>query len=261
MSGTALSFLLSKGENLQRAGCGSLILLMLGFGLVLMLIESPAFWISLGVVIVVGVSAYLIWKQNKTSKNIEQMYALRPQLLKFTQGFEPLQNLYLSLQPGEKAFYERNNVSLLEYKSSGSTMSGGFLGGSLGLTDNIAITAGGFDGQTTQNPEEVTVIDIGKVIFTNQRVVFVGPNHSREFAFANLLDLNVSENGFTVRVSVSGQQKTSALQADAAEGLTPGFAFAMGVEMFQQGEETAKELASQILKDIETQYRKQISGK
>ena len=98
MSGTALSFLLSKGENLQRAGCGSLILLILGFGLVLMLIESPAFWISLGVVIVVGVSAYLIWKQNKTSKNIEQMHALRPQLLKFTKGFEPLEDLYLSLR-------------------------------------------------------------------------------------------------------------------------------------------------------------------
>jgi hypothetical protein len=33
------------------------------------------------------------------------------------------------------------------------------------------------------------------------------------------------------------------------------------VEVFQQGEDTAKELAAQILRDIETQYRKQVAGK
>ena len=246
---------------MQRAGCGSLILLILGFGLVLMLIESPAFWISLGVVIVVGVNAYLIWKQNKTSKNIEQMYALRPQLQKFTRGFEPIDDLYLSLKPKEIAFYQRGNVALFEYKSSGSTMSGGFLGGSLGLTNSIAVTGGGFEGQSTLNPEVATQIDVGRVIFTNQRVVFIGPNHTREFEFESLLDLDISENGFVARVSVSGQQKTSALRADAAEGLTPGFAFGIAAALFQQGEKDAKELAAQILRDIETQYRKQVAGK
>lgn len=112
---------------MQRAGCGSLILLMLGFGLVLMLIESPAFWITLAVVIAVGVISYFLWKKNKTSKNMEQLYALRPQLQKFTKGFEPIDDLYLSLKPKEVGFYQRGNVSLFEYKSSGSTMSGGFL--------------------------------------------------------------------------------------------------------------------------------------
>jgi hypothetical protein len=245
---------------MQRAGCGSLIVLILLFGLVLLLKESIFFWIAVVAIVSLGVISFFLIKKNRTAKNIEQLYALRPQLLEFSKGFAPLSGFYLTLKDGEKAFYERSGVSLLEYKSSGSTMSGGFLGGSLGLTDNIAITAGGFDGQTTQNPEEVNIIDIGKVTFTNQRVVFVGPNHSREFAFSNLLDLNVSENGFTVSVSVSGQQRTSALQADAAEGLTPGFAFAMGVEMFQKDEETAMELAAQILRDIETQYRNQVAG-
>ena len=245
---------------MQRAGCGSLILFLLVIAVVLMLIESPAFWIGLAVVIGVGVISYYLWKKDKTSKNMEQLYALRPQLLKFTKGFEQVPNLYLSLRPGEIAFYERNNVALLEYKSSGSTMSGGFLGGAIGVSSNVAITGGGFKGQTTSNPEAVTEIDNGRVVFTNQRAVFIGPNHTREFEFEKLLGLDVSENGFTVRASVSGQQKTSALQADAAGGLTPGFAFAMGVEMFQQGEETAKELAAQILRDIETQYRKQVAG-
>lgn len=230
-------------------------------GVFLMLIESIVFWVALVAVIGLGSLTYYLIKRNQTAKNVEQLYALRPQLYRFTQGFEPLQDLYLALQPGESAFYERNNLSLLEYKSSGSSMSGGFLGGGVGVSDSIAITGGGFQGQTTQNPEEVTITDIGKVIFTNQRVIFVGPNHTREFAFKNLLDLDISENGFSVRVSVSGRQKTSALQADAADGLTPGFAFAMAVELFQNGEEAAKEIAAQVLRDIETQYRQVVSSK
>jgi hypothetical protein len=244
---------------MQRAGCGSLVFLMLAVGVFLMLIESPVFWISLVVAIAVGVTTYILWKKDSAKKSMEQLYALRPELQKLSKGFEQLPNIYLSLRPREIAFYERNNVSLLEYKSSGSSMSGGFLGAGLGLTSNISITGGGFKGQSTLNPEVVTEIDNGKVIFTNQRAVFVGPNHTREFDFKDLLDLDVSENGYTVRAAVSGQQKTSALQADAAGGLTPGFAFAMGVEFFQQGEDTAKELAAQILNDIETQYRKQIA--
>ena len=245
---------------MQRAGCGSLVVMLLLFGVVLMLIESPAFWITLAVVIVVGVIAYFLWKKNKTSKNMEQLYALRPQLQKFTRGFEQIDDLYLSLRPKEIAFYQRGNVALYEYKSSGSTMSGGFLGGGLGLTDSISVTAGGFEGQSTLNPEVATQIDIGRVIFTNQRVAFIGPNHTREFEFEKLLDLDISENGFTVRVSVSGQQKTSALRADAAEGLTPGFAFGIAAALFQRGEQDAKDLAAQILRDIETSYRKQIAS-
>ena len=245
---------------MQRAGCGSLVVMLLLFGVVLMLIESPAFWITLAVVIAVGVIAYFLWKKNKTSKNMEQLYALRPQLQKFTRGFEQIDDLYLSLRPKEIAFYQRGNVALYEYKSSGSTMSGGFLGGGLGLTDSISVTAGGFEGQSTLNPEVATQIDIGRVIFTNQRVAFIGPNHTREFEFEKLLDLDISENGFTVRVSVSGQQKTSALRADAAEGLTPGFAFGIAAALFQRGEQDAKDLAAQILRDIETSYRKQIAS-
>jgi hypothetical protein len=246
---------------MQRAGCGSLIILFLILGALLVLLGSPGFWIILAIAIAVGAIVYFFSKRQKTRKNIEQLYALRPQLQRLTQGFEQLPSTYLSLQPGEVAFYERSNVSLLEYKSSGSSMSGGFLGGALGLTSNIAITGGGFQGQSTNNPESVTEIDNGRVVFTNKRAVFFGPNHTREFEFEKLLGLDVSENGYTVRAAVSGQQKTAALQADAAGGLTPGFAFAIGVELFQRGEEAAKALAAQVLRDIETQYRKQIAGK
>jgi len=74
------------------------------------------------------------------------------------------------------------------------------------------------------------------------------------------LDLNISENGFTVQAAVSGRQKTSALQASAEGGLPPGLPFAMGVEYFQQGEVDAKEVAQQFLRDVETQYRKYVAG-
>jgi hypothetical protein len=34
----------------------------------------------------------------------------------------------------------------------------------------------------------------------------------------------------------------------------------MGVEYFQQGEADAKEVAQQVLRDVETQYRKYVAG-
>jgi hypothetical protein len=210
--------------------------------------------------VVAMVFAYQLWKKKQINKSVEQLYALRPLLLKFSRGFEQLDGSYMSLKPGEIAFYERDGVQLLEYKSSGSTTSGGYLGGNLRLTDRISVSGGGFEGQTTRNPEEVAIIDTGKVTFTTQRAVFVGPNHTREFDFNKLLDLDISENGFTVRAAVSGRQKTSALQASAEGGLPPGLPFAMGVEYFQHGEAEAKEVAEQVLRDVETQYRKYVAG-
>jgi hypothetical protein len=222
--------------------------------------DNPwAIFLIVGAVVVL-VFAYQLWKKKQVNKNVEQLYALRPLLMKFSQGFEQLQGSYMSLRPGEIAFYERDGVQLLEYKSSGSSTSGGYLGGNLRLTDRISVSGGGFEGQTTRNPEQATILDTGKVTFTTQRVIFVGPNHTREFDFEKLLDLNISENGFTVRAAVSGRQKTSALQASAEGGLPPGLPFAMGVEYFQQGEADAKEVAQQVLRDVETQYRKYVAG-
>lgn len=246
----------------MQLGClgAAIVFIAIAFALIFIQ-DNPWVIYVIAIVIVALIGAFQLYKKKQNNKTIEELYALRPLLQKFTRGFEPITDLYISLRPKEFAFYERNNVSLYEYKSSGSTMSGGFLGGSLGITDNIAITGGGFEGQSTPNPEVATEIDNGRVIFTNQRVAFVGSNHTREFDFEKLLNLDIAPNGFIVKVSVSGQPKTSALRADASGGLTPGFAFGIAAALYQHGEEEAKALASQVLRDIETQYRALVAGK
>lgn len=245
---------------MQGVGCGAIALGIAALLGLMWLQENPN-----GIFLVIGfiaavIAAIAYWRKQVTKKNVEQLYSLRGQLREFEKGFKPIDGVYLSFQEGEFAFYERSDVALLEFKSSGSTTTGGYLGGNVSVSKNVSLSGGGYQGKTTRNEETSTVLDTGKAIFTNKRVVFVGPNHTREFDFDKLLDLDVSENGYTVRAAVSGRQKTSALQASAEGGLTPGFAFALGVELFQQGESVAKELAGQIASDIEGQYRKFIAG-
>jgi hypothetical protein len=82
-------------------------------------------------------------------------------------------------------------------------------------------------------------------------VVFVGPNHTREWDLSKLLGLEISDNGFQVSAGVSGRQKTSALAGDCLGMITPGFAFALAAEIFQEGADSARTLALEIASDIE----------
>ena len=98
------------------------------------------------------------------------------------------------------------------------------------------------------------MLDTGKAIFTNQRVIFVGPNHNREWELNKLLDLQIGDNGYEVTAAVSNRNKTSALAADAAGGITPGILFGIAVLLSKEDEEEARKLAGDIASHIETQY-------
>ena len=98
------------------------------------------------------------------------------------------------------------------------------------------------------------MLDTGKAIFTNQRVIFVGPNHNREWELDKLLDLQIGDNGYEVTAAVSNRNKTSALAADASTGITPGIAFAMAVLLSKEDEDEARKLAGDVASQIEAQY-------
>ena len=59
-------------------------------------------------------------------------------------------------------------------------------------------------------------------------------------------------NGFEVSVAVSSRPKTSALAGDCLGMITPGFAFALAVEIFQEGKESAQKLAIETAEQIKT---------
>ncbi|MDG2496979.1 MAG: hypothetical protein P8M68_02205, partial [Aquiluna sp.] len=80
-----------------------------------------------------------------------------------------------------------------------------------------------------------------------------GANHTREWDLSKLLGLQISDAGFEVSAAVSGRQKTSALAGDCLGMITPGIAFALAVEIFQEGKESAQKLALDAAEDIEGQ--------
>jgi hypothetical protein len=236
-------------------GCSTIGYFFLGLFLLFWLINNPGGWyFVLFVVLVVAAVAFALNK-SKQSQSIAALTAMAKELRQIENEIPKLTGSFLALEPGEFAFYERSNVQLREYKSPGRESSGGFGGVGVRLTQGISVGGGGYKGQSRAKPEELTVLDTGKAIFTNQRVIFVGPNHNREWELDKLLDLQIGDNGFEVSAAVSNRNRTSALAADASMGVTPGILFAIAVQLSKGQEDEARKTAGDIARQIEDQFK------
>ena len=232
---------------------GIVIFFILLFVGLVWLIANPVGWVFVG--LAVAGLAFFIYSLRKQSaaERVKAMGVMAEELRRLAKGFEPIEESYLSRKPGEYVFYERDQVELREYKSAGRATTGGYGGANYRLTQNLSVSGGGIKARSKTLPEESTTIDKGSAIFTNQRVVFMGDNHTREWDLSKLLGLQIGESGFEVSAAVSGRQKTSALAGDCLGMITPGIAFALAVEIFQEGKESAQELAIETAEDIERQ--------
>ena len=234
--------------------------LLLFFGLV-WLIANPVGWVFVGIGVAgIALLIYLLKKQS-TEERVKNMGVMAQELRRVAENFAPIEESYLSRRPGEYVFYERDQVELREYKSSGRATTGGYGGANYRLTQNLSVSGGGIKASSKALPEESTTIDNGSAIFTNQRVIFMGANHTREWDLSKLLGLQISDAGFEVSAAVSGRQKTSALAGDCLGMITPGIAFALAVEIFQEGKESAQQLAIETAEDIEGQIAARKAGK
>jgi len=234
--------------------------LLLFFGLV-WLIANPVGWVFVGIGVAgIALLIYLLKKQS-TEERVKNMGVMAQELRRVAENFAPIEESYLSRKPGEYVFYERDQVELREYKSSGRATTGGYGGANYRLTQNLSVSGGGIKASSKALPEESTTIDNGSAIFTNQRVIFMGANHTREWDLSKLLGLQISDAGFEVSAAVSGRQKTSALAGDCLGMITPGIAFALAVEIFQEGKESAQQLAIETAEDIEGQIAARKAGK
>ena len=234
--------------------------LLLFFGLV-WLIANPVGWVFVGIGVAgIALLIYLLKKQS-TEERVKNMGVMAQELRRVAENFAPIEESYLSRKPGEYVFYERDQVELREYKSSGRATTGGYGGANYRLTQNLSVSGGGIKATSKALPEESTTIDNGSAIFTNQRVIFMGANHTREWDLSKLLGLQISDVGFEVSAAVSGRQKTSALAGDCLGMITPGIAFALAVEIFQEGKESAQQLAIETAEDIEGQIAAREAGK
>jgi hypothetical protein len=233
--------------------CSGLIGLIAVILFFVWLTDNPG--VLLAFLIVAAIVGLIMWWRNRlaTDNRVREGFAMGRRIEALATNFAQLDDIALSLKPEEKAFYQIDGVQLREYRSGGSTYKGGYAGGNLNLTKGFSISAGGNKGKIVRNEEQVTTLDVGTAIFTTQRVIFAGPNHTREWEFSKLLNIDVEENGFVVSISSSNSQRTAALAGPMELGITPGVLFSIALEVYKEGEEAGKAFALKTAKQFQSE--------
>lgn len=233
--------------------CTALISLFAVILFFVWLMDNPAALLVF-LVIVAIVGLILWWRRRLAQDNrVREGHAMGRRLESLAAKLGPLNNIALSVRPEEKAFYQLDGVELREYRSGGSSYKGGYAGGNLSLTQGFSVSAGGNRGKLVRDQEAVTTLDVGTAIFTTQRVIFAGPNHTREWELSKLLNIDVGENGFEVSISSSNSQRTAALAGPMELGITPGILFSIALEVYQEGEEAGKAFALKTAKQFQSE--------
>ncbi len=141
-------------------------------------------------------------------------------------------------------------MALTEYESTGSSFSGGTAGVSFPLTDTIGGNVGGMKGSFTRNPEQLMIVDQGKAIFTNQRILFSGAKFVRDWNLKDTVSLEPGPNGFDVKIAVINRDRTSGLQATNLNDFGPGYAASYVFNLSQNGLDSANQWAKALALEI-----------
>jgi hypothetical protein len=150
----------------------------------------------------------------------------------------------------EQALFDLPNVQLLDFKSTGSTYSGGNVGISFPIVGRIRGNVGGSQGQITRNPEQLMVVDTGTLKVTSKRLIYVGAKEAREIAIAKLLDVELGPNGLWAKLAISNKAKREGFEHMALDQITIGIAIAIANEWSTGGAEAAKKYATSTANGI-----------
>lgn len=183
----------------------------------------------------VSFSTYLFLRsrdrKREALESLEKQMAILDRMSEGT--FEEEDYVFATLKD-EVVIARVNQTMLREFRSNGSTSSGGFGGVSFPVFGRVRGNVGGYSGKSRRNPEESTPIDVGTSTYTNQRIVFAGENVVREFDLDKLVNLEAGDNGITVTIAVSNRDKASVLASVNFDDLTPGIAASIAVA-YQEG--------------------------
>jgi hypothetical protein len=211
--------------------------------------------------ILVSFVSYLVLSY-RGSKN-DALEALGKQMAildRMPQGIIDDEDYVFAKRKDEVVIARVNQTMLKEYRSNGSTRTGGYGGVSFPVFGRVRGNVGGYSGQSIRNPEESTPIDVGTSTFTNQRIVFAGDNVVREFELSKLVNLEAGDNGITLTIAVSNRDKASVLASVNFDDLTPGIAAGIAVAYQEGGKAEAvkkiNETKQQIKDAIELQRAK-----
>ena len=156
---------------------------------------------------------------------------------------------------GEVTLFDLPKIELLEYKSSGSTYTGGNLGVSFPIFGRVRGYAGGSQGQITKNPEVLTIVDTGRLKVTTKSVIFIGEKETRNFEISKMLDVELGPNGMWAKLAMINEKKREGLQHSKLDQITVGMAIGVADEWSKNGQAAgiryATDLAERIRRTIE----------
>lgn len=100
---------------------------------------------------------------------------------------------------------------LIEPRTAPGQFRGGSQGVSLRIAKGVSYRVGQSRGTYESRPTRPTPIDTGEALISNQRVIFRGPMHSREWLYKNLVGLDHSPDGFWTALQVTNRQRVSGI--------------------------------------------------
>jgi hypothetical protein len=123
----------------------------------------------------------------------------------------------VALKRGESAFFWLTRVSLVETSIERDECDDGYSGCSLQVLHNVEWHVGGKRADVEPAPESPSVVDVGSVTITSQRVVFQGAKHARVWRFTKLLGTRDDVTTPVTAIAVSNFQKVFAVRYTEAE--------------------------------------------
>jgi hypothetical protein len=196
------------------------------------------------------VTFLILRSRDKNKEALDSLHKQEAVLARMAQGAFEEDDYVFATRKDEVVVVRVGQTMLREFRSSGSTSSGGFGGVSLPVFGNVRANVGGYSGKSRRNPEESTPIDVGVSTFTNQRIVFAGDNVVREFDLDKLVNLEAGDNGITLTIAVSNRDKASVLASVNFDDLTPGIAASIAVAYQEGGQALALEKIEETRKQI-----------
>ncbi|MHB8393924.1 MAG: hypothetical protein ACYDC5_05370 [Candidatus Dormibacteria bacterium] len=117
----------------------------------------------------------------------------------------------LQLRAGERLYFPLGVAPLLEIARTQGHRTGVYGGPSFRVAKGVYMRTGAFRSHYVPGVEQLAQIDVGSVYVTDQRVVFMGGNQTREFDFAKLVGYEHHPEGAYPRFSVANRQRSSCI--------------------------------------------------
>jgi hypothetical protein len=129
---------------------------------------------------------------------------------------------------------------------------------SIPIVAGIRYRVGSMAGQVIPGEEMQMDKESGMVKLTNQRLIFVGPNNSTEWAFAKFLAATSNPNRDDFLFAVSNRKKTSGLRFTPADGIAFSRLLALSLYAYEKGIPATIKAIKAELKDSESSKPKLI---